>query len=287
LAWPSPATWSGYKLHEEPGHETVFRAGYGIFYDLGSALGSGGYYGLGFSSTAVLSSVSYPLTAAQLAVPPPSIAAPYSGAVIYAFDPNLKLPYSTQYNVSVEQALTPSQNITVSYVGSLGRDLLTNFMYYPNRLGNPNFAASTNVYITSNGASSSYNSFQAQYQRSLSKGLQALVSYTWSHSIDDASANALLTTLLRSDSDYDIRHRFQAAITYDVPSLHTNKASSMFFNHWGTDLRFQGRASLPSSFVSSCAPTLSRVVKSAPRYIGPFAIAHNVTADRCSTELNP
>ena len=42
----------------------------------------------------------------------------------------------------------------------------------------------------SNGADSSYNALQAQYRHRLTHGLQALVSYTWSHSIDDASSDA-------------------------------------------------------------------------------------------------
>jgi hypothetical protein len=241
----APRLGFAYTLGQKPGHETVLRAGFGIFYDLGNALGSGGYYGIGFVSNSAYSDVSYPLTAPQLALPAPSVAAPYSGGVIYAFNPQLKLPYTTEYDASLEQALTTSQNLTLSYVGSHGRDLLTNFEFYPNKLGNQNFAATTPAYITSNSASSSYNSFQAKYQRSLSHGLQALLSYTWSHSIDDASTNALLPYLLRGSSDFDIRHQFQVAATYDVPNLHANELASSIVNHWGFDVRFQGRSALP------------------------------------------
>jgi hypothetical protein len=241
----APRLGFAYKLHQESGHETVLRAGYGIFYDLGSALGSGGYYGIGFVSNSEYFGASYPLTTSQLALPPPSVAAPYSGGVVYAFDPQLKLPYTMEYNVSLEQALESGQNLTLSYVGSCGRNLLSNFEYYPNDLGNQNFAASTPAYVTSNSASSSYNSLQAKYERSLKHGLQALLSYTWSHSIDDASANALLPYLLRGSSDFDIRNQFQAAATYDVPTFHSSGLSSSIVNHWGFDVRFQGRSALP------------------------------------------
>jgi hypothetical protein len=41
-------------------------------------------------------------------------------------------------------------------------------------------------------ARSNYNALQLQFQRRLSRGLQALASYTWSHSIDDGSAGSAL-----------------------------------------------------------------------------------------------
>ena len=41
-----------------------------------------------------------------------------------------------------------------------------------------------------NDADSSYNALQAQYRHRLAHGLQTLLSYTWAHSIDDASSDA-------------------------------------------------------------------------------------------------
>ena len=41
-----------------------------------------------------------------------------------------------------------------------------------------------------NGADSSYQALQAQYRHRLAHGLQTLLSYTWAHSIDDASSDA-------------------------------------------------------------------------------------------------
>jgi hypothetical protein len=64
--------------------------------------------------------------------------------------------------------------------------------------------------------------------------LQALASYTWSHSIDIASTDAFenyLNTLSsvsspnmdRGDSDVDIRNAFTAGVTYVLPSPEANK----------------------------------------------------------------
>src|SRR5262249_13887911 len=150
--------------------------------------GSVGYEGLGFARNQIIPGASFPLTSAQLTIPGPSIDPPYSSFVT-AFDPNLKLPYSLQYSAAIEQAISRDESLTLSYVASGARKLLTEFYTYPGAIGNTNFGASTEAYIIQGRAASSYNSLQAKYQRSLSRGLQALVAYTWSHSIDDSSNN--------------------------------------------------------------------------------------------------
>src|SRR5215813_470872 len=43
---------------------------------------------------------------------------------ISAPDPHLKLPYTRQWNFALQQALGPSQAISVSYVAAVGRRLL-------------------------------------------------------------------------------------------------------------------------------------------------------------------
>ncbi|WP_263356656.1 TonB-dependent receptor [Acidicapsa ligni] len=240
----APRLGMAYQANQHPGHGTVLRVGYGVFYDTGNLLGSQGFGGIGIASSATVTGASFPLTASQLQVPPASAAKPYS-TTVFAFNPALTLPYSMQYNVALEQQLSDRQSFTVSYVGSSGRKLLSEFGYYPGQLGNTNFSTSGFAEVTGNLASSSYNSLQAKYQHTLAAGFQGLISYTWSHSIDDASANTLLDKLQRASSDFDIRHQLQAAITYEVPALHTQAALASIVGHWGADLRLQARSSLP------------------------------------------
>ena len=57
---------------------------------------------------------------------------------------------------------------------------------------NPNFQF---VALTDNSATSDYHALQLKFQRRLSQGLQALASYTFSHSIDIASTDAFATYL--------------------------------------------------------------------------------------------
>jgi hypothetical protein len=251
----APRLGMAYQLRQSAGHETVLRGGFGMFYDMGNTQGTQGLLGVGLGATLLYSGVSFPLTSAQLQLSPPSVAPPYNNTV-YAFDPNLKLPYTLQWNAALEQAFGGKQALTLSYVGSNGRRLLSQFDYFPGQLGNPNFG-SLDLQLTTNRAVSNYNALQVQYQKQLSHGLQVLASYTWSHSIDDASSNFLLYQLLHSSSDFDIRHNFQAALTYDLPGTYSNPVMSGVLKHWGLDSRITMRSSLPVNIVgtTSVSPT--------------------------------
>ncbi len=44
--------------------------------------------------------------------------------MLYAFDPAVKLPYTLEWSVAVEQALGMRQTISASYIGAVGRRLL-------------------------------------------------------------------------------------------------------------------------------------------------------------------
>jgi hypothetical protein len=176
-----------------------------------------------------------------------------SNAQVFGFDPNLKLPYAIQWNGSVEQGLGQNQYLTLGYVGSIGDRLLLARQYYPNRFGNPLFPTATALYLyaTINGSSSSYHSLQAQYRRNLWHGLQMLTSYTWSHAIDDSTSNFTLSSLLRANSNYDIRHNFQAAITYNVPGAYRNAFARAAFKGWAFDSRVSARSALPVDVLTS------------------------------------
>ena len=245
----APRLGVAYQLRKDSEYDTVVRGGFGIFYDMGNTNGSLGFNnGVGFASTAFYFGTSFPLTSAQLQTPAPSVAPPYNGFV-NAFDPSLKLPYTLQWNVAVQQAFGRKQAITWSYVGSAGRRLLTQFEYTPAGLGNPNFTSF--LYVTQNRASSNYNALQVQYQKQLSHGLQALASYTWSHSIDNASSNFTIYELLRASSDFDIRHNFQAALVYDIPGRFSSHLLSAVITHWGLDTRVSARSAMPVDIVGS------------------------------------
>jgi hypothetical protein len=248
----APRFGIAYQLRPGSDRNTVLRAGFGMFYDAGNTEGSLGFSAIGFESSQDYFSASFPLTSAQLTLPAPSAVAPYATGV-YGFDPNLKLPYSLQYNATVEQALSRRESLTLSYVGSGGRRLLTEWQTYPGALGDANFASRTNLLLVEGRASSSYSSLQAKYQRSVVRGVQALVSYTWSHSIDDASSNFSTYDLLRASSDFDIRQNLEAAATLMAPRVNSWHKGARLLNDWGLDLRLQARTALPVNTIGALA----------------------------------
>jgi hypothetical protein len=245
----APRFGLAYQVHQTPGHETVLRLGGGLFFDVGTTNASQGYSGLGSSATITPSGIAFPLTQAQIdAIPAPNTAAPYSASV-YAMNPHLSSPYSLQWNAALEQGLGQNQTLTLSYVASTGRQLYLPKQYLPYYLGNTNFGPNSYLVITNNGASSSYNALQVQFNRRLAQGLQALASYTWSHSIDDATNNASVFEQLRGPSDYDIRNNFELALTYDVPGTYGNAFAAAALKHWSFVTRVSARSALPIDLI--------------------------------------
>jgi hypothetical protein len=237
-----------YRMSDSQRWATIIRGGAGVFYDVGfGQLGdvfavNAQYYG----QAVYTSNVSFPLTAAQQAPPPlAGTTLPISQAAV--FDPHLKLPYTVEWNVAIEQSLTPKQTLTASYVGAAGRRLLLETYY-----SNPNPSFSTLI-VTTNGATSDYNALQLQFRRQLNRELQAVVSYTWSHSIDTASSDAYFLTTApgRASSDFDIRHTVTGAISYNIPAPERNGLAGAIFGDWSVDNMDLIRTAEPISVISS------------------------------------
>src|SRR4029077_2501639 len=118
------------------------------------------------------------------------------------------------------------------------------------------------VSLTDNSARSYYGALQLKFQRRLSRGLQALTSYTFSHSIDNASTDAVANYLNtpgggsyqsvdRGDSDFDIRHSFTAGVTYDLPTPETQKFIHAALSGWSLDTFVMARSAPPDNIVGA------------------------------------
>lgn len=97
------------------------------------------------------------------------------------------------------------------------------------RFANAGFDGAAVVAFLSNG-NSSYHGASAQLTKRFSRGLQMTSAYTWSHLIDDTTAEVFSTVLSprrvedfqnlrreRADSALDHRHRFVTSWIYEVP----------------------------------------------------------------------
>ena len=250
----APRLGLAYQLGERPNWDTILRAGFGIFYDLGyGSLGGVSSYFPNLARKDV-GSAPFPLSLHDAAPPALTVSPPVSTIVVA--DPHLKLPRTYQWNISLEQPIGSSQSLSLAYIGAIGRDLLraTQLLNV-----NPNFTA---VVLTDNTATSDYHALQLKFQRRLSLGLQALASYSFSHSIDNASKDAFARdantpgTLAnpnadRGDSDFDIRHSFTAGVTYDLPSPESHKVVRATFGGWSLDGFVLARSAPPVDLVGA------------------------------------
>jgi Carboxypeptidase regulatory-like domain/TonB dependent receptor-like, beta-barrel/TonB-dependent Receptor Plug Domain len=228
--------------------DLVLRAGWGMFYDLpsdtvGGLAGQFPNAASEFSAPAVL-----PLADANPYIPALSLQPPYPQTT-QGFAPNLSLPRSYQWNVAVEKSFEGNQTVSVTYVGQAGRDLLR--QEGMNRL-NANFPTGGVFLLTENNAHSNYNALQVQYRRPVSGGLQALLNYTLSHSLDNASndsveavSNAVISAAKDyASSDFDVRNTFSGALTYFTPALN-NRVSGRLLRDWSFATVIVARSGFP------------------------------------------
>lgn len=233
------------------GFETILRGGVGLFYDLGSGIAAQAYTGgYPFFTSRALRNVAFPLDATQSAPPELNLNPPYS--TIYAFDPDLKLPRVWQWSAAVEQSLGAHQALTIGYAGAVGRKLLrTDTLYKPN-------ADFGTVYVTRNNATSDYHSLQVQYQRRMSASLSAQASYTWSHSLDTASSDGFYNapiqkvdpSLDRGSSNFDVRHSFASAVSYDLPFQRLTRGMPALLGGWSLDTVVLARTATPVNVIT-------------------------------------
>ena len=241
----APRVGIAYRL--APNGDLVLRAGAGVFYDLG--LGAASIVPSYWPNSAFTfyPGASLPLSAASSYLPAISLAPPYSDQV-YAFRPDLKLPRSYQWNLAIEKSFAGKQALSITYLGQAGRDLLRK-----EALFQPNSNFSGLFYITQNDAFSNYNALQVQYRRPLSSHLQALASYSFSHSLDNASNDflaGLSNTVISSKNDYassdfDVRHSFSGAATWELPHASRVPVLSAVTKEWSLSAMVVARSGFP------------------------------------------
>jgi Carboxypeptidase regulatory-like domain/TonB dependent receptor len=235
----APRAGVAWAATREPGKELIVRAGGGVFFDAGNQPALQAFSGLGFTNSLHFANVPVPVTTSELDVPPPGTA-PYSGTNGFAFPRHLQLPYSWQWNISLEKALGKNQTLTTSYVGASGQRLLEEQRGNVSQ-ANPAFGDIT--YFPA-GLTSSYDAMQIKFQRVLVQGVQSLVSYTWAHLLDYGSTDPAFP-LIHGNSDLDVRHNLEAAISWDLPRPSGNYVTRNLFGGWRLDGRVLARTGFP------------------------------------------
>jgi hypothetical protein len=249
----APRFGAAFQMVQTSGREMIVRGGVGIFYDLGSGQAAQGFAGPPFATGAkVPTPVNVPFPATGSVVePPPTPVPPF--VVVNGIDPNLKLPRTYQWNFAVEQALGSNQTFTASYVAAVGRRLVS-----MHSLQNPNPSFQF-VNIVKNRATSDFHALETQFERRLSRGFQAVASYTWSHSIDDVSSDFGID-LDRGPSDFDVRHSFSAAVSYEIPAPSFGTVAHGVLRDWAVDTIVHSQTATPVNIIARSQVALAGTV---------------------------
>ncbi|HEY6180607.1 MAG TPA: TonB-dependent receptor, partial [Terriglobales bacterium] len=244
----APRLGIAYQLSRGSGWESTVRGGVGQFYDLAF----GGVFNA-FQLTPPFGIFQFPdggpfPLSPNRTLPDPTKTPPGS---LTQTDPNLKLPYTIEWNAAWEQGIGKSQTITATYVGARGYRLLGN---QNNRVASPFQAGSLFLTVVRNLSESRYDALQLQFNRRLSRRLQALASYSFGRSRDTLSDNiglpvpASVTGPLVpawGASSFDVRHVFSSAVSYDLPRFTRTAVLSELINGWGTDLLIRYQSAPP------------------------------------------
>jgi len=173
------------------GNQTVFRAGYGIFFDVAPRnLNQGGI-------PFVLNEPTYTNPAASPDVifprvfPATGLAGPSTVGIPAAVNPNLKIPYSMQYNLTVEHQRW-DVGFRLSYIGTNTRQGDWAYDYnspVPDTrafIDKPRpFPQYPGISYFTNGAGHQYHSLTAEAERQMASGLYFQGSWTWARDIGD------------------------------------------------------------------------------------------------------
>lgn len=252
--------------------DTVIRGSYGVYYDyipqdlmianftsdaglVTPPIGPSPVFGLNFNQGAFNGSAPGPVFTAPTGTPCP-------GCSIFFTPRNLETPYVQSWNFNFEQAMAGGVALQLGYVGSKGTKLARlRDANQPDVNGNRpdgNFGA-MDEFATISG--STYHAFQATLRTQQWHGLSGFTGYTWSKSLDDASdaidfnfstvAFPQDSNNLHADhgpSNFDTRHRFTAAFSYDLPGFGGHKRLT---NGWQLNTIVTAQSGRPVPIVSS------------------------------------
>jgi hypothetical protein len=176
-----------------------------------------------------------------------------------------KTPYTEQFNLSTQYALSSTMSLTTAYVANVSRHLqaLTDQNAPVGLVGPSDSSQAIRPFSNFGGAQydlyegvGSYNSLQATLEKHVSNGLQFTAAYTYSHALDDTAtpldggtndyrnANLYPIGVEYTTSDWDVRHRFTFSGDYQLPFGKGKRFLNQggFLNEavggWSTDLVF-------------------------------------------------
>ena len=236
---------------------TVIRSGAGLFYDLFSQdffLGQIPYnaptIGVAYNDIGPKPILSSDTVTTQIIAGQPIFSDFGTSSNLFAADRNLRTPRMLNYNLNIQREASKNVVFQIGYVGSEGhhlfryRDINQTLSRTATVLPYPNYGF---INYLETSANSVYNSLQAQLRIRNLHGFESTVNYNYSHSIDNASDgldfepnasqpnDSYRPDLERSNSNFDVRHRFTWVANYRFPSPKRAGPWSKFAGGWGID----------------------------------------------------
>jgi len=211
--------------------KTVIRAGYGINYSTSAYQGI--VQQLAFQPPFSLTQTNIEAATGDLTLQNgfPGVAA---GTITnnYGVDRNYRLGYVQIWNADMQQEITPTLLLNLSYNGTKGTRL--DIVESPNRTANGVLLANVQPFLFENSlGDSTTHSGTIRVRKRLQRGLAVSGSYTWSKAIDDASSIGGGSTAVAQDafhlsaerglSIFDQRHRFTGDYTWELPLGHEKR----------------------------------------------------------------
>ena len=225
---------------------TVIRAGAGIYYaDSALIEMQFGMVAPPFSNTlAITQAQNNPSPQYQLgqnvfpllSLPPlsPNFAASLpSGTNAFLLNPNSRMPYISQWNVSIQRTLGNNDLVEVNYLGASGHRLqnrydsdqcLPTVTLFCNAATKP-YARYAGLLTADFNGNSSYEGLIAKYEHRLTAGVNLRIEYTFAKALTDGWESGGSTQSQIADcracdkgaTSFDIRHRAVVSAIYDLP----------------------------------------------------------------------
>ncbi len=263
----SPRIGIAYAVNEK----TVIRTGYGRGYTLGTFgwtynnLAADVYPSIVNQSITATSSFFpvFPLTTAPAPVVFPIIPAngrlPLANGIGVSYIPaNQKIPYVDMWNFTVERQIAPQLNLSIGYVGNIGRHLNGGFglnAAVPGPGADANlrrplfvkYGLSQGIFDKCNCTSSNYNALQVQANKRFSAAYSLLANFSWQKALDFGEFGTE-TNQYNARQDYgpagfDRKFAFTLAHTVELPFGHGRKylsGGSAFVNSVVGNWAFRG-----------------------------------------------
>lgn len=208
------------------GNNFVIRGGAGIYYDITARNAALSTVPFNIAEPNFTNSTTNPLT--WPTVFPTSVAGPGTVSIPGAINPGIRIPYSLQYNFTMERQQW-NTGFRASYIGTSTRQGVwgsninqpvadTRLFADKPRL----FPRYPNVIYSTNGAGHQYHAMTLEVDRPLAAGLRAQAYYTWARDIGDLEDGQQPEDAYNRRRERTVwsdipTHRFSANMLYQLP----------------------------------------------------------------------